>query len=122
MAELADLARQVNGQLDTRMARLEILLRQADETLARLDAVEGKLTDDKSQKSDNSGKHPPQNASSDWQPPRNPLLNSPLHREVISLAEAGEKAIDIAHKLGRPIGEIELILSLHGKNKNSSKN
>ncbi len=120
MAELADLARQVNGQLDTRMARLEILLQQADKTLARLEAagkqsVNGKAASNNYNMPTGNGNEDVKSTQSQWQPPRNPLLKSPFHQEVISLAQAGEKAVNIAQKLGRPVGEIELILSLHGK-------
>ncbi|MBN2376638.1 MAG: hypothetical protein JXD22_09560 [Sedimentisphaerales bacterium] len=37
MAQLADLSRQINGQIDTRIAKLEALLDQAEQTLARLE-------------------------------------------------------------------------------------
>ena len=37
MAQLADLSRQINGQIDTRIAKLEALLTQADQTLARFE-------------------------------------------------------------------------------------
>ena len=37
MAELADLSRQINGQLDTRLARLDILLQEADERISQLE-------------------------------------------------------------------------------------
>ena len=41
MAQLADLSRQINGQIDTRIAKLEALLDQADQTLARLENAPG---------------------------------------------------------------------------------
>ncbi len=37
----------------------------------------------------------------------------PFHREVLELAHRGESAHDIAQKLGRPIGQVELVLGLH---------
>jgi len=57
-----------------------------------------------------------------WRPPRNPLLNTPSHRRIVTLAEQGRSPLEIAQELHRPVGEIELILSLHGKNQKSSGN
>jgi DNA-binding NarL/FixJ family response regulator len=36
----------------------------------------------------------------------------PRHAEVYALADQGQSAYDIANQLGRPRGEIELILAL----------
>ena len=42
MAGLADLSRQINGQIDTRLAKLQILMRQAEQTIAKLEQLTGK--------------------------------------------------------------------------------
>lgn len=114
MAELADLARQVNGQLDTRMAKLEILLRQADETIQRLAQAQNYiLPSGNGDRSDSSRVTSPKE---EWKPPRNPLLDNPIHKQALELFANKLTPLQIAQKMGRPVGEIELILSLHGKN------
>ncbi len=42
MGQLADLSRQINGEIDTRLAKLEILLRDADQTISQLEKLTGK--------------------------------------------------------------------------------
>ena len=44
MASLADLSRQINGQIDTRLAKLQILIRDADRMIKRLEELIGKET------------------------------------------------------------------------------
>ena len=39
LVELSDMARQISGQLDTRAAKLEALMQEADKKIARLDAA-----------------------------------------------------------------------------------
>lgn len=41
MSDLADLSRQINGQIDTRIAKLQIIMRQAEQTIARLENLTG---------------------------------------------------------------------------------
>ena len=133
MAALADLSRQINGQIDTRMAKLEILLRQADERLGRLEALNGghdqreqqprgqgqasleqiAQTFHQSQTRQKNGgamatrgtQHEPDTSGGD----------SALAREILDLSSQGLAPLDIARRLERPVGEVELVLSLHRK-------
>jgi len=59
MSRLADLSRQINGQIDTRIAKLELLIREADQTIDRME----KLSNHNSHKNDNSDLNPIQNGS-----------------------------------------------------------
>jgi len=56
MGQLADMSRQINGQIDTRIKKLEILLRDADQAAAKLEKLTGKdVTDQKSTPTSSSG-------------------------------------------------------------------
>jgi len=121
MAALADLSRQINGQIDARLAKLEILLRQADEKIDLLNQ----------QKKQTIGKEqtfPPRQSGKDIkdiaeqfhqstspEKQTNGENLSPQARQILEMFNQGISKIDIAQQLGRPVGEVELILSLAGK-------
>jgi len=92
LVELSEMARQLSAQLDTRSAKLESLIREADEKIAQLQG------------------QPPQAAPAEPQAPATEL--DTRHVEVYELADSGLGATQIAQKLARPAGEIELILAL----------
>jgi len=94
MARLADLSRQINGQIDTRLARLEIMLRQADETIKNLEELSG--------------------TEIEREVISPPERDDPGSQEILQLAEEGLSAVAIAQRIGRPVGEVELILALRG--------
>jgi hypothetical protein len=102
LVELSAMARQITAQIDTRSAKLELLIREADEKIAALRAAT------------------PQNNSSPFAMPARISQQSeeldqpvdPAHAEVYALADQGRSAREIAAQLGRPDGEIELILAL----------
>ena len=102
MGELSDLSRQINGQLDTRLAKLEVILREADRAIARLEGRLGK-TGEQGKVVDG---HPIDNGQNE--------INGELasRREVLERSAKGMTAVGIAQELGRPVGEIELILAL----------
>ncbi len=111
MLELDKLAREVNGRLDIRFAKLEAIIRDADERIAkyeRLTRATG-ATDavDPAPRLDVTlGEEQPDAATP---PPR--MEDSP-HAEVYRLADAGMTDIQIAEETGKTTGEIELILTL----------
>ncbi len=127
MAELADLSRQINGQIDTRLAKLEILLDQADQTIALLEnaasqtnhPADSTAAEDAQQLIQNLRQQiqNPTPAKKKDNPKPNPITEKPENRKIIELAQSGQTPLQIAQKLNRPIGEIELILSL-GKTNN----
>lgn len=104
LVEMSEMARQITAQLDTRAAKLEALIRDADQRIAAM----------KSQ-AVSPAPNPPQNppapgpfmAESTDQP-----MIDPRHALVYALADQGRSPKDIAQELNRPSGEIELILAL----------
>jgi hypothetical protein len=108
LVELSEMARQITAQIDTRSARLEALIRQADERIAAMNAqaaAKGLPSAAKSPQSQSEEKSlPPESAES-------PAID-PRHAEVYALADRGRSSKDIAQQLNRPSGEIELILAL----------
>jgi len=119
MTELADLSRQINGQIDTRIAKLDLLSAQADETISRLQ----KLLE-QTQANAFSGVTPVSNSIATQparqnnapipEPNRSPIENQET-KDVLNWADQGRSAVSIAQELNRPVGEIELILALNKK-------
>ena len=100
LVELSEMARQITAQLDTRAAKLQLLIAEADQRLERLSTCGA---------SGLAPERPPSNRHADVPAP--PPVD-PRHVEVYVLADQGRTAGEIAGKLGRPSGEIELILAL----------
>ena len=105
IVELEKMARQMTAQLDTRAARLEALLREADDRIAALRALPqpaaGSIKPSLSLTAEHDASEPED-------------LPDPRHAEIYELAQNGHSAHQIAQQLGRPYGEIELILALRG--------
>jgi hypothetical protein len=110
MDELSAMARQVGQQLDARAARIEQLLGAADDRIARLEQLERE-----------PAPLPPSSSLSPSSPTLRPTTPfeairidepDPRHAEIYSLADEGLDLHQIAHRLRRPEGEVELILAL----------
>ncbi len=103
LVELSEMSRQISAGLDTRAAKLDALIREADEKIATLRALRNVAP-------------PPANGDTLAAPPSQPSPSAyepdPRHAEVYALADQGHSASDIAEKLSRPNGEIQLILAL----------
>lgn len=137
LVELSSMTRQLNAQLETRAAKIELLIADADKRiteLKRLEKVDGS-------KSDQSSIDPPNSKAIDAPvdfsrlgfgsalPPKEKVQEESLkidsrteqniepissrHAEVYRLADEGMDAQQIAQKLSRPRGEIELLLALY---------
>jgi hypothetical protein len=98
LVELSGMARQITAQLDTRAAKLEALIHEADEKIAALQASPAP----RPEAPGIAGAEPAQ-------------LDDPRHMPVYVLADAGMNAPQIAQRLSRPVGEVELILALRPK-------
>ena len=120
LVELSEMSRQMTGQLDTRAARLEALLREADEKIAVLRSLGSGAA------ASGAAGLPPQGVlvqakllETDAVPMRaaeeSVSAVDPRHAEVYDLADEGRSAQDIARQTGRPRGEVELILALRGR-------
>jgi hypothetical protein len=102
LVELSEMARQISSQLDTRAAKLDVLVKEADQKIAELRRLEQALKD-KTSLADGLPPAPP---------PPSAYEPDPRHAEVYLLADQGLDAQSISQKLSRPSGEIELILAL----------
>jgi len=101
LVELNEMARQITAQLDTRATRLELLIQEANETIARLEQTRNRPSDAATNPINTAHEA---RASSD--PP------DARHTEIYTLSDQGISTPDIASRLSRPRGEVELILAL----------
>jgi hypothetical protein len=106
LVELSEMARQVTAGLDTRAAKLDSLIREADQKIAILTSLQQAATVNQSQPGVTAPPTPePVQRPSPYEP-------DPRHLEVYTLADQGQTPGQIAGQLNRPNGEIELILAL----------
>lgn len=102
LVELEQMARQMTAQLDTRAGKLELLIKEADEKIALLQGPgRASLAEPMAILPTDTAPGMPAVSAAD-----------PRHVEVYDLADSGQSARQIAQQLGRPYGEIELILAL----------
>lgn len=101
LVELSEMSRQITSQLDTRAAKLEALIQEADEKISMLRQ---------------GGETPVQSPMAKAEPPQwTPASIDPQHEAVYALADQGKATADIARQLNRPNGEVELILALRAR-------
>ncbi len=110
MLELEQLARHINGQIDTRFAKLETAIRDADQRIDRL----GRLL------RETRGEQTLNYTVDDRNVPKQPSPSSlekttvePSHKHVIELSQKQYNTLEIAQKTDKTVGEVELILALH---------
>jgi len=120
LVDLSEMSRQITAQLDTRSLKLELLIKEADEKIARMETLASRPNPD-GQSTNGNG---PYGFGTEVQPaglPPRPVETSNLapapeidgrHLTIYALADEGTSVRDIASKLDRPTGEIELILAL----------
>lgn len=110
VVELSEMARQITAQLDTRAARLELLIDEADRKIAELERLGGGGGGDHRPAATVS----PADAANGGRgaPVASTSQTDPRHAEVYALADQGLSPHEIAQRLNRPNGEIELILAL----------
>ena len=106
LVQLQELSRQINAQVDTKFAKLEVSMMAADERIAALEHLlkmaQGRPGLDVTIAQDGSAGMPAPEA-----PPVDPKRQA-----IYDLADDGKSALEIAKKTGHPTGEIELILKL----------
>jgi hypothetical protein len=118
--EMHDLARELRGELDSKIAILERLIQDAKQQADRLEAAIGSAEDVRIAGADQT--HAPARPEN-GQPSstrvdgihRAASPASRRHTEIYSLADQGLSSAAIATRLSSPIGEVELILGLRGK-------
>lgn len=134
--QMHDLARTLSGQLDSKMSALEHLIREADRAAGRLEAALEAM-----QRLSGASPAPSQMASPEpgslesplpastsgatqaeaIETPARPSASSEAsaadrrYEEIYLLADYGFAPQEIAHRVGMPIGEIQLILGLRSK-------
>jgi hypothetical protein len=103
LVELSEMARQITSQLDTRAAKLEVLIKEADEKIERLKVASRNSPADARPVSPDADAHALVTHT--------PEVDA-RHARVYALHDQGRTTAEIAHELARPRGEIELILAL----------
>jgi len=110
LVELSQMARQITAQLDTRSEKLNLLIQEADAKIAELRRLEGETGI--------TAAKPPETRPSDAEPPKTAAFKSgddARYADIYALADDGQSAQEIAQQLGRPRGEVELILALRAR-------
>jgi hypothetical protein len=107
MVELEKLSRQIHGRIDTKLARLETLIRDADQRIERL-----------SRPAEAPGRGAGLVVPHDREEPQ-PIpktgtgeVGEDWHAAVYRAADDGMTAVQIAQEVGRTTGEVELLLAL----------
>src|SRR4051812_2764210 len=106
LVELSEMARQVTAQLDTRTAKLEATMEDADKKIAELKRLMGTASS-----SPQARREPPEQEPAASSADSSPAID-PRYSAIYTLADAGHSPQQIAHQLDRPRGEVELILAL----------
>ncbi len=105
MLELEKLSRQIHGRIDTKLARLETLIRDADQRIERLSRLAGAPSGESRLEITLDREEP--------QPiPKTGEVGEDWHAAVYRAADGGMTAVQIAQKVGRTTGEVELLLAL----------
>jgi len=122
-------ARDLSAQLDSKLGMLQHLIREADRAAARLEAALQASADLPGRdNSENAGALPvvaPESrtvsqaealrSTGTGGVPEGDSASNVRYQEIYLLADYGYPSAEIAHRLGSPVGEIELILSLRSK-------
>lgn len=103
--DLEEAGRKVSARLDTRIRALELLLEEANEKIARLEALQGAAASAQ----DGEGS-PPDKPAARTEPSSSGL--PAVHQRVCDLADRGLEPVGIARETGLPRGEVDLILGL----------
>ncbi len=116
LVDLSEMARQISSQLDTRAAKLENLIREADEKIDELRAAQQGRRPPAAPRPPADDDRPPMRLIIPETPPASeaPPID-PRHADVYRLADQGQSPHQIANHLNRPSGEIELILALRAR-------
>jgi len=112
LLEMSDMARQITAQLDTRSAKLEALIREADEKIATMKSQPAPPPQNQPRPALQNQPPPPPSGSPFMAESTDQPMIDPRHALVYALADQGRSPKDIAQELNRPSGEIELILAL----------
>ncbi len=113
LVQLEEASRRINAQVDTRFAKLEAVIREADEKIVRLEQM-------------GHAAAPIQRAATP-SPATIPTTAAPAisrgeqRGRIYELADKGTTVVTIADALSMPLGEVELILSLRDFRRSSHR-
>lgn len=114
LVELHEAARRLNAQMDTKAARLEALIRDADERIAGLAAASAPdAPTQAAQVGPTPAEHLDVAVDDSTSPAAGQERPDPLRHRIFALAEKGKTPVEIAQDTGVQPGEVELILALH---------
>lgn len=102
LLQLEEMSREINGQIDTRLRAMNLLIQEADQKIRELQRLQG------------DGR-PAVTASQRIPAPRpepRPEFASERYAKVYGLAEKGLSVVEIAREMKLMTGEVELILAL----------
>lgn len=108
MVDINRMARDLGGQLDAKIIRIEKANQEADERIAQLQALRQELSQPLNDPSA-MGSSP---ADQLVTPQADATQADPLTKQVYALADQGKGPQDIAQQLDEHVGKIELILAL----------
>ncbi len=125
LIQLEEASRRVGAEIDTKYARLEALLRDADLRIARLEQLgDARRTTPEPSEAEASAPvqdepaqpTPPAGSESSSQAAREPVAerfaDDARFRRIFELVDGGASPIAVAERLGMPLGEVELIINL----------
>ena len=124
LVQLEEVSRRVGAQVDTKFAKLEKVIRDADERVARLEGVLGRSGGEFAEPRAAPPSAPTGAAASllrsraggdfesqaEQRAPAAPV--DPRFERIYELVDAGASPIKVAEQLDMPLGEVELILNL----------
>ena len=103
LIQLEEYSRKCNAQIDTKCAKIETVVRDADQRIARLEALLDKVKQIKSVQ-------PPEAAEPVTEKTPSTLDNRV--QRIYALVDSGLTPIKIAEEIGVSLGEVELALNL----------
>ncbi len=118
LLQLEQLQREINAQLDTKFARLETVIHDADQRIAELKRLRNEPVEPAEPPTVHlqpepelrpAAPAPPAPAPSAPNPPR-----TEEQRRVFELHDAGRTPVEVAEALGLPLGEVQVMLQLRG--------
>jgi len=117
MVDINRMAKDLGGQLDAKIIRIEQAVREADERIAQLDALRSELNQPLSQPQIDAAHHAHQSHHAQQTDqlitPQAPASQADrITHEVYALADQGLGPSGIAERLGEHVGKVELILAL----------
>lgn len=113
LVELQDLAREINAHIDTRFCKLQVLIKEADEKIKKLETLNKSIGT-----KDRIGQEPNKDTSED----KSQENINPEHRLIYELADKGLSPTEIAKNTDKTPGEIELILALRRTKREKQNN